>query len=70
MWTVSSDAPIRPPLIGALRCREVPVAAWLAHILGLDDQAGPFYAFWSGFGRDITEFLIFGSVADHTSGGA
>ncbi len=38
------------------------MGAWLAHILGLDDQAGPFYAFWSGFGSDVTEFLVFGSL--------
>lgn len=26
---------------------------WLAHLLGLDDESGPFYAFWSGAGGDL-----------------
>lgn len=28
--------------------------------LGIDDTAGPWYGFWSGFGSDIQEFGIFG----------
>jgi len=26
--------------------------------LGIDDVSGPWYAFWSGFGSDLTEFAI------------
>lgn len=26
---------------------------WLAHILGLDDVSGPWYAAWSGFVGDV-----------------
>lgn len=36
---------------------------WLAHFLGIDNEAGRFYAFWSGFGSDVGEFAIFGGLA-------
>lgn len=29
---------------------------WLAHIIGLDDAAGRWYLFWSGFGSDLAYF--------------
>jgi hypothetical protein len=35
---------------------------WLLHVLGVDNVSGPWYAFWSGFGSDITEFTILGAV--------
>lgn len=35
---------------------------WLYIFLGLDNVSGPYYAFWSGFGSDITEFAILGSL--------
>lgn len=28
----------------------------LLHVLGIDDASGPWYAFWSGFGSDLTLF--------------
>ena len=31
---------------------------WLAHVLGLDDASGRFYAFWSGFGSDLSELAL------------
>ncbi len=34
----------------------------LAHLLGIDNEAGPWYAFWSGFGSDIGEVAIVGSL--------
>lgn len=35
---------------------------WLAHILGLDDMAGRWYGFWSGFGSDLGEIAIIGGL--------
>lgn len=32
---------------------------WFAHVLGLDNVSGMWYAFWSGFGGDLT---LFGSA--------
>lgn len=26
---------------------------WLVHVLGIDDETGRWYAFWSGFGGDV-----------------
>ena len=36
---------------------------WLVHFLGIDNEAGRFYAFWSGFGSDIGEVAILGGLA-------
>ncbi len=36
--------------------------AWLAHILGIDNVSGAWYAFWSGFGSDLGEVAIVGSL--------
>ncbi len=36
---------------------------WLLHLAGIDNPAGPWYAFWSGLGGDITEFAIVGGLA-------
>jgi len=33
----------------------------LMHLLGLDNVSGPWYAFWSGFGSDISEFALIGA---------
>lgn len=30
----------------------------LAHVLGLDNAAGGWYLFWSGFGSDLTELIL------------
>lgn len=36
---------------------------WLLHVLGVDNVAGPWYGFWSGFGSDLGEAaLIVGAV--------
>lgn len=35
---------------------------WILHYTGSDDEAGPWYGFWSGFGSDIVEFTLFGSA--------
>lgn len=35
---------------------------WLLHVLGVDDVSGRWYAFWSGFGSDIGEVAILGSL--------
>lgn len=35
---------------------------WLLHSLGIDDTAGPWYAFWSGFGSDVGELAIIGGL--------
>lgn len=34
----------------------------IAHWLGMDNESGPIYAFWSGFGSDISELAIVGAV--------
>ena len=40
--------------------------AWLAHNLGLYNETGPWYAFWSGFGSDIGEYAVFGATSPRT----
>ena len=35
---------------------------WLAVHMGIVDQTGPYYAFWSGFGSDIAEFGLVGTA--------
>lgn len=38
----------------------------ISHFLGLDNVSGPVYAFWSGFGGDLTIFgAIFGLYYKH-----
>jgi hypothetical protein len=38
------------------------VQHWLAIHTGTDNEPGPFYGFWSGFGSDIGELAIVGSI--------
>ena len=35
---------------------------WLPHILGIDDPAGRWYAWWSGIGSDFGEVTIVGAI--------
>jgi hypothetical protein len=35
---------------------------WLPHILGLDNGAGGWYLFWSGFGANFGELAIAGGL--------
>lgn len=35
---------------------------WFSHTSGLNDEAGDWYGFWSGFGGAIPDFLILGSI--------
>jgi hypothetical protein len=39
------------------------VGHWLQVHLGVINEAGPYYAFWSGFGSDLAEFGILGALA-------
>jgi hypothetical protein len=39
-----------------------PVNHWLAVHLGIINEPGPYYGFWSGFGSDIAEFGIIGVI--------
>jgi hypothetical protein len=39
---------------------------WLAVHTGTENESGPYYGFWSGFGSDITEFGIIGAVGTAT----
>ncbi len=32
------------------------------HFTGMDNLSGPFYGFWSGFGSDLTEFALLGTL--------
>lgn len=36
---------------------------WLLHVLGVDNVAGRWYGFWSGFGSDLGEVAIVGGLA-------
>lgn len=36
---------------------------WLAVHTGTINEPGPYYGFWSGFGSDIAEFAIVGTIA-------
>lgn len=38
------------------------VWAWFLHHFGIDNTAGPWYGFWSGFGSDLQEFAIFSAL--------
>lgn len=35
---------------------------WLVHILGIDNEAGRWYALWSGVGSDVGEVAILGGM--------
>jgi UDP-N-acetylmuramyl pentapeptide synthase len=37
---------------------------WLLHIIGADNVSGTLYGFWSGFGSDIGEIALVGSIAE------
>jgi len=39
------------------------VGNWLSGHTGTVNEAGPWYAFWSGFGSDLAEFAIIGTIA-------
>jgi hypothetical protein len=39
------------------------VGHWLQVHTGTVDEPGPYYGFWSGFGSDLTEFAIIGTIA-------
>src|SRR6266568_2790913 len=64
----------RHPLVVITSIAVAPVAAtvWLLHLrnlggwlqlhLGIVDEAGPYYGFWSGFGSDIAELSILGAT--------
>ena len=39
------------------------VGNWLSVHTGTVDEPGPYYAFWSGFGSDLAEFAIIGTIA-------
>jgi hypothetical protein len=39
------------------------VGHWLQVHTGIVDEPGPYYGFWSGFGSDLTEFAIIGTIA-------
>jgi hypothetical protein len=34
----------------------------IAHFIGLDNLSGPYYGFWSGFGSDLAEFALLGTL--------
>jgi hypothetical protein len=38
------------------------VNGWLTDHLGVSNESGPWYAFWSGFGSDLAELGIIGAV--------
>src|SRR4051795_2771305 len=35
---------------------------WLRVHLGIVDEAGPYYGFWSGFGSDLAEISVLGAI--------
>jgi hypothetical protein len=39
------------------------VGHWLQVHTGTVNETGPYYGFWSGFGSDLTEFAIIGTIA-------
>lgn len=36
----------------------VPLWHWFLQVSGTNNEAGRWYAFWSGFGADLTEFVL------------
>ena len=64
----------RPIITVGLICAAVAgVAIWVIHArvaghwlqvhTGTVNEPGPYYGFWSGFGSDLTEFAIIGTIA-------
>ena len=64
----------RPIITVSLICAAVVgVALWVIHArvfghwlqvhTGTVNEPGPYYGFWSGFGSDLTEFAIIGTIA-------
>jgi len=64
----------RPIIAGGLACAAVagvalwvvhanPVGHWLEVHTGTVNEPGPYYGFWSGFGSDLTEFAVIGTIA-------
>jgi len=64
----------RPIITTGLICAAVVgVALWVIHArlvghwvevhTGTVNEPGPYYGFWSGFGSDLTEFAIIGTIA-------
>ena len=64
----------RPIIAGGLACAAVAgVALWVVHAnlvghwievhTGTVNEPGPYYGFWSGFGSDLTEFAVIGTIA-------
>ena len=39
------------------------VGHWLEVHTGTNNEPGPYYGFWSGFGSDLTEFAVIGTIA-------
>ena len=39
------------------------VGHWLEIHTGTVNEPGPYYGFWSGFGSDLTEFAVIGTIA-------
>lgn len=42
--------------------RLAPVVTWLLHWIGVDNETGHAYAFWSGFGSDLGEVALIGAI--------
>ncbi len=40
------------------------MTGWLLSVLGVTNEAGHWYAFWSGFGSDVGEVAIIGGLID------
>ena len=64
----------RPIITAGLICAAVAgIALWVIHAraaghwlevhTGINNEPGPYYGFWSGFGSDLTEFGVIGAIA-------
>jgi hypothetical protein len=65
-WRViaASAVPVAVVIVIAVWVLNAHVANhWLAVHTGTVNEPGPYYAFWSGFGSDLGEFAIVGTIA-------
>jgi hypothetical protein len=63
MLVLAGGAAILVVAIAAWALHAPVVDHWLAIHTGTADEAGPYYAFWSGFGSDLAEFGLISAVA-------
>ena len=55
-----TEAALALAIVGLLHVPQL--GDWLRVHLGIVNEAGPYYAFWSGFGSDLAELSLLGAI--------